>query len=41
MKIKVSDYIAQFLVAQGIRDLFLISGGGCSKCGDSVGGKGL
>ncbi len=36
MKIKVSDYIAQFLVAQGIRDLFLISGGGMMHLLDSV-----
>lgn len=36
MKIKVSDYIAQFLVAEGIRDLFLISGGGMMHLLDSV-----
>ncbi len=34
--IKVSDYIAQFLVDQGIRDLFLISGGGMMHMLDSV-----
>ena len=35
-KIKVSDYIAQFIVDQGIRDLFLISGGGMMHMLDSV-----
>ena len=34
--IKVSDYIARFLVEQGIRDLFLISGGGMMHMLDSV-----
>ena len=34
--IKVSDYIAQFIVDQGIRDLFLISGGGMMHMLDSV-----
>lgn len=33
---KVSDYIAQFLVKNGIRDLFLISGGGMMHMLDSV-----
>lgn len=33
---KVSDYIAQFLVENGIRDLFLISGGGMMHMLDSV-----
>ncbi len=36
MRQKVSDYIAQFLVDQGIRDLFLISGGGMMHLLDSV-----
>lgn len=35
-KIKVSDYIAQFLVDNGIKDLFLISGGGMMHMLDSV-----
>lgn len=35
-KIKVSDYIAQFLVNNGIKDLFLISGGGMMHMLDSV-----
>lgn len=34
--IKVSDYIAQFIVDQGIKDLFLISGGGMMHMLDSV-----
>lgn len=34
--IKVSDYIAQFIVKQGIKDLFLISGGGMMHMLDSV-----
>jgi len=33
---KVSDYIAQFLVENGIHDLFLISGGGMMHMLDSV-----
>lgn len=33
---KVSDYIAQFLAANGIRDLFLISGGGMMHLLDSA-----
>ena len=35
--IKVSDYVARFLVAQGIEDLFLVSGGGIMHLLDSVG----
>jgi len=34
--IKVSDYISRFLVEQGIRDLFLISGGGMMHLLDSA-----
>lgn len=33
---KVSDYIAHFLVENGIRDLFLVSGGGMMHMLDSV-----
>lgn len=36
-KIKVSDYVIQFLVDQGIKDLFLISGGGMMHLLDSAG----
>jgi acetolactate synthase I/II/III large subunit len=35
--IKVSDYVVQFLVEQGIRDIFLVSGGGIMHLLDSVG----
>lgn len=34
--IKVSDYIAHFLVQEGVRDLFLISGGGMMHLLDSA-----
>lgn len=37
MKMKLSDYVAQFLVSIGVRDLFLISGGGMMHLLDSVG----
>jgi len=33
---KVSDYVAQFLIENGIKDLFLISGGGIMHLLDSV-----
>ncbi|MEG2037532.1 MAG: thiamine pyrophosphate-binding protein, partial [Ruthenibacterium sp.] len=36
-QIKVSDYITQFLVDNGIQDLFLISGGGMMHMLDSAG----
>ena len=36
-EIKVSDYVMQFLVNQGIKDLFLISGGGMMHLLDSAG----
>ena len=36
-KVKVSDYVMQFLVDHGIRDLFLISGGGMMHLLDSAG----
>jgi len=35
--VKVSDYLAQFLVDRGIEDLFLVSGGGIMHLLDSVG----
>ena len=35
-QIKVSDYVAQFLVENGIRDLFLLSGGGMMHLLDSA-----
>lgn len=36
-KIKISDYISQFLVDNGIKHLFMISGGGMMHMLDSVG----
>src|SRR5258707_158080 len=35
--IKLSDYVIDFLVARGIQDLFLVSGGGIMHLLDSVG----
>ena len=35
--IKVSDYIAQFLAQKGIRDVFLITGGGAMHLNDAIG----
>lgn len=35
-KIKLSDYITQFLVSQGIKDIFMLSGGGMMHLLDSV-----
>lgn len=35
--IKVSDYVSRFLVAHGIQDIFLVSGGGIMHLLDSVG----
>ncbi|HNX95056.1 MAG TPA: thiamine pyrophosphate-binding protein, partial [Holophaga sp.] len=35
--IKVSDYVARFLVEHGIHDIFLVSGGGIMHLLDSVG----
>lgn len=39
MKIKVSDYIAQFLVDNNIQDIFTITGGGAMHLNDSFGHK--
>ena len=35
--VKVSDYVTRFLVAHGIKDIFLVSGGGIMHLLDSVG----
>jgi acetolactate synthase I/II/III large subunit len=35
--IKLSDYVIDFLVTQGIRDIFMVSGGGIMHLVDSVG----
>ena len=37
MKVKVSDYIAQYLVDYGITDAFTIVGGGAMHLNDSFG----
>lgn len=37
MKVKVSDYIAQFLVDNGIRDCFTVVGGGAMHLNDAFG----
>lgn len=37
MKIKVSDYVAQFLVKNGIRHVFTVTGGGAMHLNDSLG----
>lgn len=34
---KLSDYISDFLVGRGLRDIFLLPGGGCMHLVDSVG----
>jgi acetolactate synthase-1/2/3 large subunit len=37
MKIKVSDYIADFFVRKGVEDIFTITGGGAMHLNDSFG----
>lgn len=37
MKIKVSDYIAEFLISKGISDIFTVVGGGAMHLNDSFG----
>ena len=39
MKVKVSDLIAEFLVQNGIRDVFTVTGGGAMHLNDSLGHK--
>ena len=39
MKVKVSDYIADFLVDNGIDTMFMITGGGAMHLDDSFGHK--
>ena len=39
MKIKLSDYIANFLVENGITDMFTVTGGGSMHLNDSFGHK--
>lgn len=37
MLVKISDYIADFLAENGIRDVFIITGGGAMHLNDSIG----
>ncbi|MDZ4168046.1 MAG: thiamine pyrophosphate-binding protein [Coriobacteriia bacterium] len=37
--IKVSDYVAQFLVDQGVRHVFMLVGGAAMHLNDSIGGR--
>ena len=37
MKIKVSNYIAQFLACHGVTDVFMITGGGAMHLNDAIG----
>jgi acetolactate synthase-1/2/3 large subunit len=37
MRIKLSDYVADFLVQRGISDVFLVTGGGAMHLNDSLG----
>lgn len=37
MKVKLSDYIARFLVERGVRDVFMVTGGGAMHLNDSLG----
>ena len=39
--IKVSDYIAKYLSARGVKDIFMISGGGAMHLNDSFGNSKL
>ena len=34
---KVSDFIIEFLVSKGVKDIFTVSGGGCIHLIDSLG----
>src|SRR3989339_1378697 len=37
MKIKLSDYVAQFIAAQGVKHVFMVPGGGAMHLNDSFG----
>ena len=37
MKIKVAKYISQFLVNNGIKDCFMVTGGGAMHLDDAIG----
>ena len=40
MKIKLSDYVFKFLASAGVKDVFLLPGGGCMHLVDSLGQRG-
>ena len=37
MKIKVAKYISEFLVKNGIKDCFMVTGGGAMHLDDAIG----
>ena len=37
MLMKLSDYVMQYIAAQGVRDVFTLPGGGCMHLTDSLG----
>ena len=39
MKIKVAKYISEFLVKNGIKDCFMVTGGGAMHLNDALGHK--
>ena len=39
MKQRLADYVADFLVAHGIKDCFMITGGGAMHLNDALGHK--
>ena len=39
MKIKVSEYIADFFVNKGVRTVFMLTGGGAMHLNDAIGHK--
>ena len=39
MKIRVADYIAEYLVSHGISDVFTVVGGGAMHLNDAFGHK--
>ena len=39
MKIRLADYVADFLVAHGIKDCFMVTGGGAMHLNDALGHK--
>ena len=39
MKIRLADYVAEFLVSHGIQDCFMVTGGGAMHLNDALGHK--